>query len=76
MNKKFVLFGILATILMGGSLGLPINNAFAEDDNLSVSTEDSEAYKRQLEKAEKEKQKAEERKQKLEEKQEKGKTKS
>ena len=45
-----------------------INDSFAED-NLSVSGEDSEAYKKQLEKAE-------ERKQKLEEKQEKAKQKA
>jgi|GEM_PF-2674448 len=75
MNKNFVLFGILASILMGGFGLFSINDAFAED-NLSVSREDSEAYKKQLEKAEKEKQKAEERKQKLEEKQEKAKQKA
>ena len=70
MDKKFVLFGILASILVGSSLGLiPIQNSFADDDNLSVSREDSEAYKKQLEKAEKEKEKAEERKDKLAEKQ-------
>lgn len=65
-----MLFGILASILIGGSLGLiPIQNSFAEDDNLSVSGEDSDAYKKQLEKADKEKKQAEERKQQLEEKQ-------
>ncbi|MFQ5476744.1 MAG: hypothetical protein ACE5DT_06925, partial [Nitrosopumilus sp.] len=69
MDKKFVLFGILASVLIGGSFGIiPVGDSFA-DDNLSVSTEDSEAYKKQLERAEEEKKKAEERKEKLEEKQ-------
>ena len=74
MNKNFILFGILASILMGGFGLFSINDSFAED-NLSVSREDSEAYKKQLEKEEKEKEKSEERKQKLEEKQEKAKQK-
>ncbi|GBH34343.1 hypothetical protein NZNM25_11340 [Nitrosopumilus zosterae] len=70
MNEKFVLFGVLIAILMGGSFGIfSIEDSFAED-NLSVSREDSEAYKKQIEKQEEQKQKAEERKQKLEEKQE------
>jgi len=65
MDKKFVLFGILASILIGGSFGIfIIEDSFAQ--NLSVSTEDSEAYKKQLEKAEERKlkaaEKAEERK--------------
>jgi hypothetical protein len=69
MNKKFVLFGILVAILMGGSFGLfSIEDSFAED-NISVSREDSEAYKKQIEKQQEQKQKTEERKQKLEEKQ-------
>jgi hypothetical protein len=68
MNKNFIFFSILASILIGGSFGLfPIGNSFAED-NLSVSREDSKAYQKQLEKLEKEKQKAEKQKQKLEEK--------
>ncbi|MFQ5783076.1 MAG: hypothetical protein ACE5GR_08525 [Nitrosopumilus sp.] len=68
MDKKSVLFGILATVLLGGSFGIiPINNSFADDDNLSVSREDSDSHKKQLEKAE-EKKKAEERKDKLDEK--------
>ena len=75
MDKKFVLFGILASVLIGGSFGMiPIGDSFA-DDNLSVSTEDSEAYKKQLERAEEAKKKSEERKQKLEEKQDKQKLK-
>ena len=37
MNKKFVLFGILTSILIGSSSGIfTIENSFAED-NLSVS---------------------------------------
>ncbi len=68
MDKKSVLFGILASILIGGSFGtFPIVDSFAQ--NLSVSREDSEAYQKQLEKAKEEKKKADERKQKLEEKQ-------
>ena len=75
MDKKFVLFGILASVLIGGSFGMiPIGDSFA-DDNLSVSTENSEAYKKQLERAEEAKKKSEERKQKLEEKQDKQKLK-
>ena len=75
MNKNFVLFSILASILIGGSFGLfSIGDSFAED-NLSVSREDSKAYQKQLEKLEKEKQKSEERKQKLDDKQEKQKQK-
>ena len=65
-----MLFGILASILIGGSLGLiPIQNSFAEDDDNFSDREDSDTYKKQLEKAEKEKKKDEERKQQLEEKQ-------
>ena len=75
MNKNFVVFGILASILMGGFGLFSINDSFAED-NLSVSREDSEAYKKQLEKQEKAKQKAEERKEKQLEKQEKAKQKA
>ncbi len=68
MDKKFVLFGILASILIGGSFGiLTIEDSFAQ--NLYVSKDDSEAYKKQLEKAEEEKRKAEERKEKHDEKQ-------
>ena len=71
MTGKFVLFGILASILLSGSFGFfSINTSFA-DDNLSVSKENSEAYQKQLEKQEEQKQKAEERKQKLDDKQEK-----
>ena len=67
MDKKIVLFGILASILIGGSFGIfTIEDSFAL--NHSVSREDSEAYKKQLEKTEEEKRKAEERKQNLEEK--------
>ena len=52
MNKNFVFFSILASILIGGSFGLfSIGNSFAED-NLSVSREDSKAYQKQLEKEE------------------------
>jgi len=73
MDKKFVLFGILASILIGGSFGIfTIDESFALDH--SDSREDSEAYKKQLEKAEERKLKAEEkqeeRKLKAEEKQE------
>ena len=69
MNKNFVFFAILASILIGNSFGLfSIENSYAED-NLSVSREDSEAYQKQLEELEKEK--AEERKQKLEDKKDK-----
>ncbi len=69
MDKKFVLFGILASILIGGSFGIFfIEDSFAQ--NLYVSRDDSEAYKKQQEKAEEEKRKAEERKLKAEEKQE------
>ena len=71
MNKNFTFFAILASILIGSSFGLfSIEDSFAEDDNLSVSREDSKAYQKQLEKQEKEREKAEERKQKLEDKQE------
>jgi myosin heavy subunit len=71
MNKNFTFFAILASILIGSSFGLfSIEDSFAEDDDLSVSREDSKAYQKQLEKQEKEREKAEERKQKLEEKQE------
>ncbi len=67
MDKKSVLFGILASILIGGSFGIfTIEDSFAL--NHSVSREDSEAYKKQLEKTEEEKRKAEERKLKAEEK--------
>jgi len=66
MDKKFVLFGILASILIGGSFGIfTIEDSFALDH--SDSREDSEVYKKQLEKAEEEKRKAEERKQTAEE---------
>jgi hypothetical protein len=76
MNKNFVLFGILASILMGGSLGpLSINDSFAED-NLYVSTEDSEAYKEQSKKAQKEKEKSEEQRKELEKKKDEQKEKS
>jgi len=69
MDKKFVLFGILASILIGGSFGIfTVEDSFAQ--NLYVSRDDSEAYKKQQEKAEEEKRKAEERKLKAEEKQE------
>ncbi|MCV0431085.1 MAG: hypothetical protein K5781_05855, partial [Nitrosopumilus sp.] len=62
MNKNFIMFGILASILMGGSLGLfSINDSFADDDN-SINREDSKVDKKLEEKQEKEKQKAEERK--------------
>jgi len=70
MTRKFVLFGILASILLSGSFGFLSTNTSFADDNLSVSRENSEAYQKQLEKQEEQKQKAEERKQKLEEKQE------
>ena len=67
MNKNFTFFAILASILIGSSFGLvSIENSFADDDNLPVSREDSEAYQKQLEKSEKGKEKAEELKQKLE----------
>ncbi|MBT8173535.1 MAG: hypothetical protein KJN83_05720 [Nitrosopumilus sp.] len=67
MDKKFVLFGILTSILLGGIFGLfSINESFA-DDNLSVSRENSDAYQKQIT-SEEEKQKAEERQQKLDEK--------
>ena len=66
MDKKFVLFGILASFLLGGLFGqFSINESFA-DDNLSVSREDSDAYQKQI--ASEEKQKAEERQQKLDQK--------
>ena len=59
MGKKFVLFGILASILIGGSFGIfTIEDSFAQD--ISDTREDSEAYKKQLEKAEERKLKAEE----------------
>ncbi len=59
MDKKFVLFGVLASILLGGSFGIfPIENSFAQD--LSESEEYSEAYEKELEKAEERKLKAEE----------------
>ncbi|WP_179371403.1 hypothetical protein [Nitrosopumilus ureiphilus] len=70
MDKKFVLSGILTSILLGGILGqFSIEDSFA-DDNLSVSREDSDAYQKQIEKEEEKKQKAEERKQTLKEKEE------
>jgi len=76
MNKNFTFFAILASILIGSSFGLfSIGNSFADDDNLSVSREDSKAYQKQLEKQEKEREKDDERKQKLEEKQDKQKEK-
>ncbi len=51
MDKKFALFGILASILIGGSFGIfTIDDSFAQD--ISDTREDSEAYKKQLEKAE------------------------
>jgi len=73
MDKKFVLFGILASILIGGSFGIfTIEDSFALDH--SDSRDDSESYKKQLEKQEEQKLKAEEkqeeRKLKAEEKQE------
>ena len=53
MDKKFVLFSILASVLIGGSFGIfPIENSFAQD--LSESEEDSEAYEKELKKAEEE----------------------
>ena len=59
MDKKFVLFGILASILIGGSFGIfTIEDSFALDH--SDSREDSESYKKQLEKQEERKLKAEE----------------
>ncbi len=59
MDKKYVLFGILASILIGGSFGIfTIEDSFAQ--NLYVSQDDSEAYKKQLEKQEERKLKAEE----------------
>ena len=52
MDIKVVFFGVLATILLSGSSGVfSIENSFADEDNLKVSTEDSEAYKKQLERA-------------------------
>ncbi|WP_299290289.1 hypothetical protein [Nitrosopumilus sp.] len=76
MDKNVVFMGLFA-VLIGGTFGfVPFNEVFAQNDNLSVSREDSEAYKKQQESSEKEKQKAEERKQKLEEKQEKQKQKA
>ncbi|AJW70115.1 hypothetical protein [Nitrosopumilus adriaticus] len=67
MDKKFVLFGILASFLLGGLFGqFSINDSFA-DDNLSVSREDSDVYQKQIA-SEEENQKAEERQQKLDEK--------
>ncbi len=57
MDKKFALFGILASILIGGSFGIfTIEDSFAQD--ISDTREDSEAYKKQLEKAEERKLKA------------------
>ncbi|MCV0401264.1 MAG: hypothetical protein K5777_04730 [Nitrosopumilus sp.] len=68
MNKNFILFGILASILMGGSFGLfSINDSFGDDDPF-VSREDSDDYKKQLEKDDEQKEKSEERRKELEKK--------
>ncbi|MGY5147114.1 MAG: hypothetical protein ACW9W4_03865 [Candidatus Nitrosopumilus sp. bin_7KS] len=71
MNKNFIFFGILASILIGSSFGLfSIENSFAEED-IPINQENSKANQKQLDKQEKEIKKADERKQKLEDKQEK-----
>jgi myosin heavy subunit len=70
MDKNFILLSILASVLMGSSFGLfSINDSFA-DDNLSVSTKDSEAYQKQSDKRDEQKEKDEERKLKAQEKDE------
>ena len=71
MDKNVVFMGLFAILLIGAFGFVPVNDVFAQNDNLPVSREDSEAYQKQQERSEKEKQKAEERKQKLEEKKEK-----
>jgi hypothetical protein len=49
MDKNFVVFSILASVLISSSFGLlSLNDSFAED-NLSVSAEDSEAYQKRKE---------------------------
>jgi hypothetical protein len=49
MDKKFVLFGVLASILIGGSFGIfTIDSSFAQD--VSDTREDSEANTKQLDK--------------------------
>ena len=64
MNKKFILFGILTSVLLGGSFGIfSLEDSFADDD-VSINSDDAESIKKQ--KAQK--QKDEERKQQLEEK--------
>ncbi len=69
MDKNFVFFGVLASILIGGSLGVfPVTSSFAEDDDLHVSAEDSEAYKKQLERAEEKRKELEEKKKERQEK--------
>ncbi len=75
MNKNFVLFGILASILMGGSFGsFLIVDSFA-DDVTSDKIKDSKANKKLEEKQDKQKQKEDERKEKQLEKQDKQKQK-
>ena len=62
MEKKFVIFGFLASILIGSLFGITnFPNSFA-DDNLTVSRENSDAYEKQLEKAEEKRKELEEKK--------------
>ena len=46
MDKNVVFMGLFA-ILIGGTFGfVPINDVFAQDDNLSVSREDSDSTRK------------------------------
>ncbi len=49
MNKNFIFFAILASILIDSSFGLfSIENSFADDDNLSVSRKDSKSISKTI----------------------------
>ncbi|NNL59065.1 MAG: hypothetical protein HKP31_06360 [Nitrosopumilus sp.] len=69
MDKKFVFFGITASILLSGSFGIvSLEESFAQTTS---DKDDSERFEKQIEKIEEKKQRAEEKLKKLEQKKEK-----